>query len=531
MIIKRFVGITETFNTHIREIGLSSVALILAAGVALFVTTTDNWPRTTELLVSMVIAGLIFIRPAIGLWLLLITLPFQQFFPIDIPIGRLTLPRSIVLVTMLTLIIHKLIVRPSHGRNFKTPFNRAILGLLIAWITSSFMSINIDPATQIQVYIDPYQTHLARQQPFIKSYTETISYLVSISALYIMSSVLSSFKLVQSAIKFWIIGAVIACLIGIYATLGYYYNLPVPEEVSNTYYLSDPRSLAEVSRVRSVASEPRYFTYYLITILPFLIVTGLYKQYIISRRFHIGDLVLIGLSFWWTMSRSMIIMGFVAMVILPFISIMIGSKMSHFNPVISLGKAILYLFILLALAAGLLFIISGVNMKNTFYTLVETINPYHRSVGSQLINNIVALNLFLENPILGVGIGNYVFFANPSSIPAWSPFYHDISDTVVFVTNVYLQTLSEAGLVGMVALLYLFGTIGLSAIRTIRMAKDERSNAMSVGLAGSFIMIIVAVAFIPNFFNPETWVVLGFISVMCRYAREEPCRSFGTTLP
>jgi hypothetical protein len=83
----------------------------------------------------------------------------------------------------------------------------------------------------------------------------------------------------------------------------------------------------------------------------------------------------------------------------------------------------------------------------------------------------------------------------------------------------------------MVALLYLFGTIGLSAIRTIRMAKDERSNAMSVGLAGSFIMIIVAVAFIPNFFNPETWVVLGFISVMCRYAREEPCRSFGTTLP
>jgi O-antigen ligase len=323
-------------------------------------------------------------------------------------------------------------------------------------------------------------------------------------------------------------GAVIACLIGLYATLGYYYNLPVPEEISNTYYLSDPTSFAEVSRIRSVASEPRFFTYYLITILPFLIITGLYKQYIISRRFHIGALILIGLSFWWTMSRSMIVLGFVAIAILPFISMMIGSKLSHYNPVVSLTKAALTLIILLALAAGLLFIISGVNLGSALFSLAETINPYHRSLSSQLINNIVAINLFLENPILGVGIGNYVFFASPSAIPAWSPLYHDISDTVVFVTNVYLQTLSEVGIVGMVMLLYLFGTIGLSIIRTIRMAKDARSSAMGVGLAGSFVMIAVAVAFIPNFFNPETWVVLGFIAVVWRHVRSD--QSLGATL-
>jgi len=122
----------------------------------------------------------------------------------------------------------------------------------------------------------------------------------------------------------------------------------------------------------------------------------------------------------------------------------------------------------------------------------------------------------LKNPVLGVGIGNFAFYAGPSAVPSWSPISHDATDTVVFVTSVYLQTLSEVGIVGLFVLLYLFGTIGRSIMRTVQLSTDETWTATAIGLMGSFLMIVVAVAFIPNFFYPETWVVLGFIAVMFR---------------
>jgi len=497
--------------------GYYLIVLIVAVGVALVATATNSWPTAVGYLLVAAAITLIFLRPTVGLWLLLVTLPFQRIYPVDLFIGRLTLPRTIVLVTMLALVIQNLIVRSDHGRFLRTPFNRPLLALIVAWIASSFMSINIDSDTQIQVFVLPSASHLARYKPFLKSYTEIISYLVSVVALYIMSSLLRSTKLTFLAIKFWIMGAIIACLVGLYATLGYYYNLPVPEEISNTYYLMDPGSFADVSRIKSITNEPRHFTYYLITILPFLIITGLYyKQYVVSRKFHLGALGLVGFSFWMTMSRSMVILGIAMLVFLPITAVMVRSKLSLQNLFGTLHRAVLLPIILLALTAVLLFAISGVNFISAILALFETINPEQGSTGPQLMNNIIAFSLFLESPVLGVGIGNFVFFATPLGIPNWVFSKYGVSDSPVHVTSLYLQTLSEVGIVGLVALLYLFVTIGRSTIHTIRMAIDERSNAIAVGLAGSFVMIALAAAFIPNFFNPETWVVLGFIAVMLR---------------
>jgi len=494
------------------------VVLTISVGVALLVTATDSRPTTIGLFAAMVAIGLIFFRPTVGLWLLLLTLPFQQIVPINLPIGSLTLPRTITLVTVAALVVQNLILPSNRRRSLRTPFDRALYALVLAWLVSSVLSIRIAPDAPIYGLIVEDRIHLARQHPFIKSYTEIISYLVSVAVLYVMSGLLTSTKLTRLALKFWIMGAAIACLIGMYATIAYYYNLPIPVNYSNTFYLSDPGSFAEVTRIRSVASEPRFFTYYVITILPFLIITGLYKQYVISRNVHLGAVVLASTSFWLTMSRSMIVLGLAMVVLLPIIMAWGGSKLSRRrNSIVILGRVVVALAILLGLASVMLFLVGGANLANAFSGLAETINPYQWSISAQLINNIVALNIFLHNPVLGVGIGNFAFWAGPSAVPSWSPILQDANDTVTFVTSVYLQTLSEVGIVGFVVLLYLFGTIGRLTIRIVQLSRDETWTATAIGLMGSFLMIVVAVAFIPNFFYPETWVVLGFIAIVSRH--------------
>lgn len=513
----------EPSVAHLTGSGDPKTALLVVAiglvGIVALATATDSWLEAISLLAVVLAIGFIFSRPMVGLCALLMALPFQRIVPLNLPIGQLTLPRTIILVAMAALIVRTLILRSGRRGSLRTPFDGALLALIVAWLASSVMSIKVTPGAQIQGYLDESSLHFARHQPFIKSYTEVISYLVNVAAVYVMCSLLTSTKLIHMAIKFWITGASIACLIGLYATIGYYYQLPVPNEIANTYYLIDPDSSAEVSRIRSVTSEPRYFTYYLITVLPFLIVVGLRKQYVISRTFHLGTVVLLGLSFFLTMSRSMILLGLAMIVLVPMISTWGGStsKLSRRNSIGILGRAVVVVTLLLGLAGMLLLGVGGLNFGSALVELTGTIDPSDRSIGAQMINNVIAINLFLENPILGVGIGNFAFSAGPLAVPSWSPLDHDANDTVVFVTSVYLQTLSEVGIVGGVALLYLFSTIGLSAIRTIRASGDERWAATMAGFTGSFVMIALAVLFIPNFFSPETWVVLGFIATVSRH--------------
>ena len=90
----------------------------------------------------------------------------------------------------------------------------------------------------------------------------------------------------------------------------------------------------------------------------------------------------------------------------------------------------------------------------------------------QIIGLKVAWAAFLDHPVLGVGIGNLSFYVDKYASlvpqPDWLPnaqYY-----IVTPVNCVYLDILSETGILGLASFGLLFGTICGSAWRAMRAA-------------------------------------------------------------
>jgi len=130
------------------------------------------------------------------------------------------------------------------------------------------------------------------------------------------------------------------------------------------------------------------------------------------------------------------------------------------------------------------------------------------------VNNIIAAwRMFLDFPLLGVGAGNFPFFH-----PKYSPFeqvarlgrqYHFVGD------NLWLVTLAEKGLLGLLVLLSLFIYIIRSFSRYGRLLnrvnKTSDREALKLGLyaAAGFLGSFLALTTAYGFFNPHIWINLA----------------------
>jgi len=95
----------------------------------------------------------------------------------------------------------------------------------------------------------------------------------------------------------------------------------------------------------------------------------------------------------------------------------------------------------------------------------------------------VSLRMLLDNPVLGVGINNYL-----AAVPAYYAF-GDKGFEVFPVHNRYLLVAVETGLIGLVIFLtFLFGSL-LNAIRSAR-SKDPFYFALGIGVFGGFVGIM-----------------------------------------
>jgi O-antigen ligase len=99
-----------------------------------------------------------------------------------------------------------------------------------------------------------------------------------------------------------------------------------------------------------------------------------------------------------------------------------------------------------------------------------------------------ALGMFEDNPILGVGFGNYAVAYPQYALPMWS-------DPLGHAHNYYLNVLAEAGAIGFVTYLILWGALVWRVGRAVIIAQTWRQAV----LAGAF-GVLVALS-IHNFFD------------------------------
>ncbi|HZQ06343.1 MAG TPA: O-antigen ligase family protein, partial [Anaerolineae bacterium] len=121
--------------------------------------------------------------------------------------------------------------------------------------------------------------------------------------------------------------------------------------------------------------------------------------------------------------------------------------------------------------------VRGVNANDANFAIVERRAHWQ-----------AALGMFEDSPWLGVGFGNYAIAYPNYSLPHWD-------DPLGHAHNYYLNVLAEAGVIGFVAYLLLWGAIFGYVWRATR-----RSTGWAQGVAAGTFGVLVALS-IHNFFD------------------------------
>jgi len=107
-------------------------------------------------------------------------------------------------------------------------------------------------------------------------------------------------------------------------------------------------------------------------------------------------------------------------------------------------------------------------------------NPENYALIERMVHWHAAGNMFLSNPLLGVGIGNYNTLFAEFGVQGWPR-------SAGHAHNYYLHTLGETGLVGLAFYLVMLLTAlatGISALRRSRAAGDNYGEAVVIGALG-----------------------------------------------
>ena len=115
----------------------------------------------------------------------------------------------------------------------------------------------------------------------------------------------------------------------------------------------------------------------------------------------------------------------------------------------------------------------------------------------------VAWSVFLDHPVTGVGIGQFLEVA----------YFYAPNEKIFVQHNIFLQALTETGATGLVLLLTLLGSFFLTQRCTLRRLKssprrDKILEAIVIGTSVSMFSFIVAGQFITVLFYPFMWVLI-----------------------
>jgi len=191
------------------------------------------------------------------------------------------------------------------------------------------------------------------------------------------------------------------------------------------------------------------------------------------------------------------------------------------------------LLTLLLLLGGLFFLLGGGRLIPA--TLVERLLdflPYLRGIDvegiplsdenyaivERLAHWRAAWRMVSDKPLLGVGIGNYVPVYPAYALPGWE-------DPLGHAHNYYLNIAAEAGLVGLGCYLFLWGAIFWHGWGVYRGAADQW-RSITLGILGVMVAFCVHSLF-DNLYvhgmNIHLALLLGLLAVIGKKPQEVPC--------
>ncbi|MCX6809699.1 MAG: O-antigen ligase family protein [Candidatus Berkelbacteria bacterium] len=414
-------------------------------------------------------------NPEFGLAIVGFFLPFERVPSIDI--GGMSVKVNYILI-LLVLIMY--ISVKGFRKELKLPKDPIIWALVIFLISISFsLTQAVDFSRALQVF----------------AFTALMGIVY-----FTVSMVAQDKKSIILIVKGILIGAAASVLFGLYQFLGDMVGLPNSITLLKEGY---DKSTFGFARVQAGAQEPLYFANYIFIPLAISLVLLIRDKAreIFPKWFVVLLTIGLLLNFILTISRGAFIAAGVTFVVLLIVQ----------------AKRIFRIHIILPTV-----LIIGVVLIGVYLALLKSepraIDEYighlfvnDRQVGESVVMRLSAseqaLEMFSNNQLVGVGLGN--FGPATLSYPSAKP-----DDGWPIVNNEYLEMLAETGIVGFIGFLILFGAVFIRSIIAFFKSKDQLLKTLMLGLILAFLAIMVQYATFSTIYIFHIWFLMGMMGAV-----------------
>ncbi len=451
----------------------------------------------------------------------LLTVQRYDLSAVNIAIGSTRISELLAMIAVSLLFVDA----AAFGRRLRVP--RLVTQLVILFLgvmfLSSFESFRIENVVN---HFGLEGRRPERELPFIKSYTTMLSWGLGITVFYAVILVVNTPARLRRALKWWVIGGTVCSAVAIYSAPAATFGWPLGRTIGVALRAADVTGPDNgLPRVYGLTGEPRHLVSFLVSMLPFLFLATTSDLLVMGRRAQRVCLAICSLAFLLTLSRSTVVYGAAMVASILFVTAR-GSKGIRLGRIARMTLLIGGVSILSGGLVQVALMIFGLPDLITIgrYQL-QSLTGTDRNLSNwfQIIGFKVAWAAFLDHPVLGVGIGNLSFYVDRYIYlvprPDWLP--DALYYVVTPVNSVYLDILSEMGILGLTSFLLLFGVIGTGGWRAIREARPAGRCVVSGLLCGVFMLLFAYVLF-SAFMYAYVWAAIAFLVVAARLVRRQP---------
>ncbi|OAO76717.1 O-antigen ligase family protein [Anoxybacillus flavithermus] len=277
---------------------------------------------------------------------------------------------------------------------------------------------------------------------------------------------------------------VVVGIYSIFEIIGIFFN----ESIRLTLYQISPyihsfghEAYFYIKRVRSVAGEASWLAIYFIFSFPWIIyfVMRNIKNYVINF-FIIGYMFLI---IYFTYSRTAYIIILIQILIYLYMLIKKGLlKLNYKN------------LIILVLAILIVILTSSSILEHFLENVLSLLDKDYSSNIARIGSQIAAIQMGLNNPIFGVGLGQYAFYVK-QFMPLWALGNEEVSawidpynDSIwAPVHSLFARLFAELGIIGLFLWLLLFIILVVDVCRKVLKMDDKNNIFIGVSLLTSII--------------------------------------------
>jgi O-antigen ligase len=447
------------------NLGLAGVFILVGIGLA-FISVYWSFALAALIMFSLVAGWFMVHQPEIGLLAVVFVIPFEDFNQPDV-LGPFSIAKLIGVAAIAAYAIHYFI-SGEERKLVNAPQNIYVFLLLAAVIVSDLVAI--DPEYAVD-----------------KTFK-----LVRVMAFYFL--VINIIRTRASMHRvFWvmIITGLISASYGLYE---YYFTPEVLDDLRITGTYDDPLGLA----------------YAMAALLPIVWYLFKHSSKPIARIF----LVITGLIFLYSLiltgARSGILIALVVM-------ILIALREKH---------AVLYIaFVSLIIVFGLLVMPVSVQTRLGLTTGADRSAEASAEASTERRSTYTpyAIQLFLENPIIGSGLGGFAQSYSQSEYR----FLRGEDDVRRVAHNMYLEFAVGAGLLGLIPFIMLLVSAMLGLQRAIGEAPSSLYRDMAQTVQASLLTFLLVGFFSSSQYDKPLWLLIGLAVVVPLLIKQEKSQEKG----